>query len=80
MYSSLYLSTDVDYRRHFRPFFLDPDLVTPTKYKKYYDFVCWVVIQSTYNYVVQPFIILTVWDSLRLWGRVKVSRIFRTQC
>jgi lysophospholipid acyltransferase len=64
--------TDVDYRRHLRPFFLDPDLTTPTKYKKYYDFVCWVVIISTYNYIVQPFIILTIWDSLRLWGRLKV--------
>jgi lysophospholipid acyltransferase len=65
--------TDVDYRRHFRPFFLDSDLETPTKYKKYYDFVCWVVIQTTYNYIAQPFLILTFWDSLRLWARLKVS-------
>jgi hypothetical protein len=63
----------IDYRRHLRPFFLDPDLSTPTKYKKYYDFTCWLVIMSTYNYIVQPFIILTIWDSLRLWARVKVS-------
>lgn len=61
-----------DYRRHLRPFFLDADLVTPTKYKKYYDVVCWIVTLSTYNYVVQPFVILTIWDSLRLWGRLNV--------
>jgi hypothetical protein len=67
------VETDVDYRRHLRPFFLDPDLETPTKYKKYYNFVCWVVIQTTYNYIAQPFLILSFWDSLRLWGRLKVS-------
>lgn len=63
---------DVDYRRHFRPFFLDSDLVTPTKYKKYYDLVCWIVIQTSYNYITQPFLILTIRDSLRLWGRLYV--------
>lgn len=66
----------VDYRRHIRPFFLDADLTTPTKYKKYYDFTCWLVIVSTYNYVVQPFITLTIWDSLRLWGRLYVYYLF----
>jgi hypothetical protein len=67
------VDTDLDYRRHFRPFFLQQDLETPTKYKRYYDFVCWVVIQTSYNYIVQPFIILSFWDSLRLWARLKVS-------
>ena len=62
----------VDFRRHLRPFFLDADLTTPTKYKKYYDVVCWLVTLTTYNYIVQPFIILTIWDSLRLWGRLRV--------
>jgi hypothetical protein len=65
-----------DYRRHFRPFFLDADLVTPTKYKIYYDLVCWLVIQTTYNYVAQPFLILTIWDSFRLWGRLHVPPPF----
>lgn len=65
-------SIKIDYRRHLRPFFLDADLITPTKYKKYYDIISWLVIMSTYNYVVQPFIILSIWDSLRLWGRLKV--------
>ena len=65
----------IDYRRHLRPFFLDSDLSTPTKYKKYYDFTSWLVIISTYNYIVQPFIILSIWDSLRLWARLKVPAI-----
>ena len=62
-----------DYRRHFRPFFLDPDLETPTEYKKYYDLLCYVVIQTTYNYVAMPFLILTIADSLKLWSRLYVK-------
>lgn len=73
VWPEIIVKTDVDYRRHLRPFFLDQDLETPTKYKKYYDFVCWVVIQTTYNYIAQPFLILSFWDSLRLWARLKVT-------
>ena len=62
----------LDYRRHLRPFFLEAGLVTPTKYKIYYDIICWLVIQTSYNYVAPPFLILTIWDSLRLWARLKV--------
>jgi|SRR5277367_4641693 len=65
----------IDYRRHFRPFFLDPDLETPTKYKQYYDMACYVVIQTTYNYLAMAFLILTVSDSLKLWSRLYVPRL-----
>ena len=53
--------------------YLDPDLETPTEYKKYYDLLCYVVIQTTYNYVAMPFLILTIANSLKLWGRLYVN-------
>ncbi|GAO45998.1 MBOAT-domain-containing protein [Saitoella complicata NRRL Y-17804] len=58
------------FRRYLRPFFFTPDMSHPTPYKPLYDILSWALTQSTYNYLVQPFIILNVRESLRLWGRL----------
>ncbi|KXT16954.1 hypothetical protein AC579_7423 [Pseudocercospora musae] len=57
-------------RRLLRPFFLSPDGIKPTKYKPYYDCFTWVVTQLAFSFVTTPFILLSIHDSLLVWGRV----------
>jgi len=56
-------------RRLLRPFFMTPDGSKPTKYKPYYDVLTWVVTQLAYSFTTAPFILLTVHDSMLVWGR-----------
>ena len=59
-----------NYRRHFRPFFLTPDGKKGTKYKIYYDVVCWFVTQLAFSFATAPFVILGFNDSITAWARV----------
>ncbi|KAI8954600.1 MBOAT family protein [Xylaria longipes] len=66
------------YRRNFRPFFLDPLTQKPLPNKKYYDFASWLATQTTFSFVVAPFIILDFKESLQAWSRVNFYAIFTT--
>ncbi|KAI0868649.1 MBOAT family protein [Hypoxylon argillaceum] len=66
------------YRRNVRPFFLDPVTQKPLPNKKYYDFASWLATQTTFSFVVAPFIILDLKQSLQVWSRVNFYGIFTT--
>jgi lysophospholipid acyltransferase len=56
------------YRRHIRPIFLEADEITPIPSKLFYDVICYVVTQVSLAYLVQPFMILDLKQSLYIWG------------
>ncbi|KAI0840486.1 MBOAT family protein [Hypoxylon sp. FL0890] len=66
------------YRRNVRPFFLDPVTQKPLPSKKYYDFASWLATQSTFSFVVAPFVILRLDQSLLAWSRVYFYAIITT--
>ncbi|KAI0115820.1 MBOAT family protein [Nemania sp. FL0031] len=66
------------YRRNVRPFFLDPVSQKPLPNKKYYDFASWLATQTTFSFVVAPFIILDFKQSLQVWSRVNFYGIITT--
>ena len=57
-------------RRHVRPLFLTPDGKNPLPTKRYYDFATYVITQLAFCFTTVPFVILTLPDSLLVWGRV----------
>lgn len=67
-----------DFRRHVRPFFMDPISGKPSPKKKYYDFVTYVVTQLTFSFVTSPFLILSFSGSLLAWSRVYFYAIIGT--
>lgn len=64
------LLTKADFRRHVRPFFLTPDGLRPTPYKRYYDILSYVTTQVAFCFTTAPFVLLTLPDSLLVWARV----------
>ncbi|VZI08563.1 unnamed protein product [Fusarium fujikuroi] len=58
------------YRRHVRPFFLEPITGNPSPKKKYYDFVSYLATQLTFTFATAPFLVLTLQGSLLAWSRV----------
>ncbi|KAI1497505.1 MBOAT, membrane-bound O-acyltransferase family-domain-containing protein [Biscogniauxia marginata] len=66
------------YRRNVRPFFLDPVTQKALPSKKYYDIVSWFATQTTFSFVVAPFIILRLNESLAVWARVYFYAIITT--
>ncbi|KAI1074075.1 MBOAT family protein [Whalleya microplaca] len=66
------------YRRNLRPFFLDPATQKPLPSKKYYDVASWLATQTTFSFVVAPFVILRLDDSLLVWRRVYFYAIATT--
>ncbi|KAI1144646.1 MBOAT family protein [Hypoxylon sp. FL0543] len=66
------------YRRNVRPFFLDPVTQKPLPSKKYYDFASWLATQTTFSFVVAPFVILRLDQSLLAWSRVYFYAIITT--
>lgn len=58
------------YRRNFRPMFMAEDGVTPLPFKWIYDAICFYVIKLAFGFMVQPFIILDLKQSLQAWGSV----------
>ncbi|KAK3302116.1 MBOAT, membrane-bound O-acyltransferase family-domain-containing protein [Chaetomium strumarium] len=57
-------------RRTFRPFFLDPKTGSPLPTKRYYDIASWLTTQVTFSFVVMPFLLLSLSESLQAWSRV----------
>ena len=53
-----------------RPFFLSPDGARAIPAKQYYDYFTLFITQTTFSFVVAPFIYLTIGDSLKVWSRV----------
>ncbi|KAK3066084.1 Lysophospholipid acyltransferase, partial [Teratosphaeriaceae sp. CCFEE 6253] len=57
-------------RRLLRPFFLHPTTGAPLPRKRYYDLATWLITQLTFSFCTTPFILLSIHDSLAVWGRV----------
>ncbi|KTW27173.1 lysophospholipid acyltransferase [Pneumocystis jirovecii RU7] len=53
-------------RKYLRPLFLTQDM-QPTSYKIVYDILSWLTTQMTWAYIVQPFVLLNLRDSLLFW-------------
>lgn len=52
------------YRRYLRP------VVLGTSYKRAYDVLTWVCTQAALGYAVQPFVVLELYRSLKVWASV----------
>lgn len=65
-----------NFRRYVRPFFLaapkdsSDKNPAPLPTKRYYDFLSWFVTQIAFSFVTAPFVLLTLPDSIKVWGRV----------
>ncbi|KAH6975890.1 MBOAT, membrane-bound O-acyltransferase family-domain-containing protein [Ilyonectria robusta] len=59
-----------NFRRHIRPFFLDPITGNPTPKKKYYDFFSYLATQLTFSFTTTPFLVLSFSGSILAWRRV----------
>ncbi|CAG8532052.1 9767_t:CDS:10 [Ambispora gerdemannii] len=57
-------STHRAIRRNIRPFFLTPTL---SPYKRIYDLTGWFATQITINYLIVPFLLLSLRQSLHVW-------------
>lgn len=67
---AFYQSLGKVFRRNLRPIFMLSDGITPGPYKPYYDIVTYIVTQVGFGYVVQPFVILSFKDSIKMWSSV----------
>jgi len=72
------LTDFADFRRYFRPFFLDPKTQAPLPSKKYYDLFSWLVTQLTFSFATTPFLILTLSGSLAAWSRLYFYAVIGT--
>lgn len=70
--------TTIDFRRHLRPFFIDPITGKPSPNKKYYDIVTYLVTQFTFSFTTVPFLILSFSGSLLAWSRVYLYAVVWT--
>ncbi|KAI6778250.1 Lysophospholipid acyltransferase [Emericellopsis cladophorae] len=68
--ASLIQTAAKHFRRHVRPFFMDPLTGGPSSKKWIYDSATYVATQLTFAFAVCPFLILSMSDSLRVWARV----------
>lgn len=64
------IDVTTDFRRYFRPFFIDPTTQKPTPYKRSYDWFSWIVTQLGFSFVTTPFLVLSFADSFKVWARV----------
>jgi lysophospholipid acyltransferase len=64
------LTNYADFRRYFRPFFLDPKTSKPTSYKIFYDIFSFIITQLAFSFTTVPFVILTLPESFLVWSRV----------
>ena len=67
-------------RRYIRPLFLTPDGKSPLPSKRYYDFASYLVTQLAFCFTTVPFVVLTLPDSLLVWGRVYFYAIIGVIC
>ena len=75
---ALLTNTTVDFRRYFRPFFLNPKTSEPTSYKIYYDIFSYLVTQLAFSFTTAPFCLLTLPASFLVWSRVYFYAIVGT--
>ncbi|KAM0372620.1 hypothetical protein ACHAPY_009644 [Fusarium culmorum] len=68
--ASLIQDSAKHFRRHVRPFFLDPISGNASPKKKYYDIASYFVTQLTFTFATAPFLVLTFQGSLLAWSRV----------
>ncbi|KAI9762312.1 MAG: hypothetical protein M4579_000460 [Chaenotheca gracillima] len=59
-----------NFRRHVRPFFIDPKTSSPTSYKPVYDVLSYLITQAAFSFAVAPFVLLTFPASSLVWARV----------
>jgi lysophospholipid acyltransferase len=59
-----------DFRRYFRPFFLDATTQKPLPSKRFYDLFSFLVTQLTFTFATTPFLLLAMDKSLLVWSRV----------
>lgn len=59
-----------NFRRYFRPFFIDPATQKPTSGKIYYDIFSFLVTQTAFSFATTPFLVLGFADSVKVWARV----------
>lgn len=62
--------TSTDFRRYFRPFFIDPMTQKPTPQKRFYDLFSYLVTQLAFSFATTPFLVLGFADSVKVWARV----------
>ncbi|KAH7140548.1 MBOAT, membrane-bound O-acyltransferase family-domain-containing protein [Dactylonectria macrodidyma] len=67
-----------NFRRHVRPFFLEPITGNPTRKKKYYDFFSYLATQLTFSFTTAPFLVLSLSGSILAWRRVYFYAIIWT--
>lgn len=64
------LTCSSDFRRYFRPFFIDPATQKPTSQKFYYDAFSFLATQTAFSFATTPFLVLGFSDSVKVWARV----------
>lgn len=64
------MSTNSDFRRYFRPFFIDPVTQKPTSEKIYYDIFSFLFTHTAFSFATTPFLVLGFSDSVKVWARV----------
>jgi len=67
-----------NFRRCFRPFFINTKTSQPTPNKIYYDIFSWLVTQLAFSFTVAPFILLTLPASFLVWARVYFYAVIGT--
>jgi lysophospholipid acyltransferase len=72
------LLTSLDFRRYFRPFFLDPRTSQPNSSKVYYDVFSYLVTQLSFSFITAPFVLLTLPASFLVWSRVYFYAVIGT--
>lgn len=77
-FASSELISPSDFRRYFRPFFLDPKTQTPLPTKRYYDLFSWLVTQLTFSFTTVPFLVLSSSGSLTAWSRLYFYAVIGT--
>ncbi|PQE30780.1 MBOAT family protein [Rutstroemia sp. NJR-2017a WRK4] len=67
-----------NFRRCFRPFFINTKTSQPMPNKIYYDIFSWLVTQLAFSFTVAPFILLTLPASFLVWARVYFYAVIGT--
>ncbi|WWD17220.1 hypothetical protein CI109_101658 [Kwoniella shandongensis] len=58
------------FRRYVRPYFLPQSETSSQIPKRVYDIAGWIVVQTNLNYIVAPFLLLSLKGSIQAWHRM----------
>lgn len=67
---AFYQSLGKLFRRNIRPIFMLSDGITPGPHKPYYDIISFLFTHIAFGYLVQPFVLLELGASIKLWSSV----------